>query len=333
MYIKNYLFATAIAASLFASNAGAQTISTFDDLILPGTDTNFANTQDTGNYTFRSGDVLFYGELATWGDYIGFNYSNMQNDTTQNYTNDKSAITAIGVDSSANYGVCYVPLDFIGPNPTATLPVGAKLEDSAIGHPVSGAYFTNTTYAYWYMVNNFHSGNWFKLTVRGYLNGQKVPDSVNFMLANVTDSSRNIVNTWTWVDLTSLGNVDSLTFDLSSNDTAGGFGMNNPSYFAIDNLTTLDADTTSGNDSTGNGIAFLKGDLTFSIFPNPAQNEIFISSKNLLNIGVFDLSGKMILFQKQTRSLNIYSLSNGIYILKVWDKKTNKTGSAKFIKQ
>ena len=86
------------------------------------------------------------------------------------------------------------------------------------------------------------------MTVRGYLNGQKADDSVDFMLGEVAnDSTQNIVSTWTWVDLSALGHVDSLAFDLSSNDTAGGFGMNNPAYFAIDNLTLR----APGNDTPG----------------------------------------------------------------------------------
>lgn len=328
MHTKNYLIAAATLVCLFSAKVSAQTVSTFDDLSLPGNDTNFANTQAVGDYIFRSGNVLFHGELASWGGYIGFNYSNMTNDTTQNYTNDKSAITGTGADNSANYGVCYVPLDYLGANPNTTLPVGVRLKDSAAGHPVKGAYITNTTYAYWYMVNNFHSGNWFKLTVRGFLNGQKVADSVNFMLGSKTDSTTNMVNQWTWVNLTSLGNVDSLTFDLSSNDTAGGFGMNNPSYFAIDNLTTLDADTATNHTGID---AVNSADFSLSISPNPVRDVLFIHSPKPLQAAVFDLAGKEIIYRQHTQSIKVESLTSGIYILKVWDGENSR--SFKFIKE
>lgn len=333
MYIKNYLFAAGLSLGMFPFTGNAQTIATFDDLTLPGADTNFASTQAQGVYSFQSGNVMFYGELTSWGGYSGFNFSNIKDDTTQSFTNDKSVITGMGYDSSANYGICFVPLDFAGADPTKTIPVGAKLTDSAAGHPVEGAYITNTTYAYWYMQNHFQSGNWFKLTVRGYLNGQQVADSVDLMLAQVSDSDTNILNAWTWVDMSTLGNVDSLTFDLSSNDTVGGFGMNNPAYFAMDNLTTLDADTT-GDDSTGtNIIAIKQSKLNFSVSPNPVQNKLTVISSNPVDVAIYDLSGKCVVFQKQVNNLDVSQLSSGVYIIKAWDKINLKSGSLKFVKQ
>lgn len=333
MYIKNYLFAAGLSLGMLPFAGNAQTIATFDDLTLPGADTNFANTQPQGAYSFQSGHVLFFGELTSWGGYSGFNCTNIQDDTTQSFTNDKSAITGIGFDSSANYGVCFVPLDFAGTDPTKTVPVGAKLKDSAAGHAVEGAYITNTTYAYWYMHNNFQAGNWFKLTVRGYLNGQQVADSVDLMLGQVTDSTSAIVNTWTWLDMSALGNVDSLTFDLSSNDTVGGFGMNNPAYFAIDNLTTLDADTT-GEDSAGTGIiAAHSVNPEFSISPNPVVDQLNLISDQPLDAAVYDLSGKCILFEKQVRSIDVSRLPGGIYLIKAWDRNHLQTTGLKFVKQ
>lgn len=332
MYIKNYLFAAGITLASLPAMAQTQQISTFDDLSLPGTDTNFANTQPQGAYTFQSGSVLFYGELASWGGYLGFNYSNMRDDTTQDFSNDKSAITGRGFDSSANYGVCYVPLDFQGTDPTATIPVAAKIVDDSAGNGriVEGAYFTNITYAYWYMKNYFQPGNWFKMTVRGYLNGQKVVDSVDFMLGEVAnDSTQNIVNTWTWVDLSTLGHVDSLTYDLSSNDTAGGFGMNNPAYFAMDNLMLQEPEDTSGT-----GIVAINGS-SFSpdIWPNPVQTTLHIVYKSPVDIVVYDLSGKCILRQHQTTVVNVESLAAGAYFIRVVDKDNGREGIQKFVKQ
>lgn len=332
MYIKNYLFAAGVTLAALPAIAQAQNISTFDDLSLPGTDTNFANTQPQGTYTFQSGSVLFYGELTSWGGYSGFNYSNMRDDTTQDFSNDKSAITGMGFDSSANYSVCFVPLDFQGADPTATIPVGAKIVDDTAGNGriVEGAYVTNITYAYWYMKNYFQPGNWFKMTVRGYLNGQKVADSVDFMLGDViNDSTQNIVNTWTWVDFSALGPVDSLAFDLSSNDTAGGFGMNNPAYFAMDNLTLQVPADTSGTGIAGvNGSSFSPG-----IWPNPVQTTLHVVSKSPVDIAVYDLSGKCVLRQKQTTTVKVASLAAGTYFISVADKARGLEGIQKFVKQ
>lgn len=334
MTIKNYLFAAGMALASLPAIAQTQQISTFDDLSLPGTDTNFASTQAQGVYTFQSGSVSFYGELTSWGGYSGFNYSNMRDDTTQDFSNDKSAITGMGFDSSANYGVCFVPLDFMGADPTATIPVGAKIvvDSSDTGRIVEGAYFTNITYAYWYMKNYFQPGNWFKMTVRGYLNGQKAVDSVDFMLGEVpNDSTQNIVNTWTWVDLSPLGHVDSLTFDLSSNDTAGGFGMNNPAYFAIDNLSLQMPD----NDTSGNtGVIATNALLTHpAVWPNPVKNTLHIVTQSPLNVAIYDLSGKCVLQQQQTTAVDVASLADGAYFILMKDAARNLNFTQKFVKQ
>ena len=85
--------------------------------------------------------------------------------------------------------------------------------------------------------------DWFRLTVLGWYNGALKQQSVDFFLADFRSANSAedyIVKDWRWVDLQSLGNVDSLEFHLSSTDTAGGFGMNNPAYFAIDNFITSD---------------------------------------------------------------------------------------------
>ena len=44
-----------------------------------------------------------------------------------------------------------------------------------------------------------------------------------------------ILDAWTWVDLSSLGEVSGLQFTLSSSDN-GEYGMNTPAYFAIDDI-------------------------------------------------------------------------------------------------
>ena len=60
--------------------------------------------------------------------------------------------------------------------------------------------------------------------------------TVDFKLADYT-VTEELVTDWTFIDLTSLGtNVSKLAFSLSSTDN-GPWGMNTPSYFAMDNLT------------------------------------------------------------------------------------------------
>ena len=80
--------------------------------------------------------------------------------------------------------------------------------------------------------------DWFVLTIIGKDSQGLVTDTVDFYLADYTFADNNqdyIVDTWEYVDLTSLGAVESLEFTLSSSDV-GQWGMNTPGYFAMDNL-------------------------------------------------------------------------------------------------
>lgn len=219
----------------------AQTVSTFEDISLPGADTTFLDTQipnGDGVYTFESGNATFYGNIS-WGSLLGeFNCSNHTDNVTPGFTNQYSNITGSGYEGSENFGLAFVPTDF---TTYQTIPVGLRLNNEATGNPVAGFYVTNTTYTYYYIQDNYATGEfWLKLIVRGYNAGVASDDSVVFTLADYSEGNTFALDTWQWVNLSALGNVDSLTFDLSSNDTAGGWGINTPSYFAMDNLTTLD---------------------------------------------------------------------------------------------
>ena len=72
----------------------------------------------------------------------------------------------------------------------------------------------------------------------------------------------------------------------------------------------------------------------FSIYPNPANDKIFIQNNDdssVENIIVFDISGKKILEQNNNfTSINIQNLETGIYFLQI--KSDNKTSQIKFIK-
>ncbi len=115
-------------------------------------------------------------------------------------------------------------------------------------HLVRGMYVTNATYPALSMKygddNSKKFGgadgndpDWFKLSVWGMLDGQET-DTIAFYLADYRfeDNANNyIVDTWTWLELSPLGKVDSLLFGLSSSDV-GSWGMNTPAYFCVDNI-------------------------------------------------------------------------------------------------
>ena len=329
---KVLTFATALAFS--ATAAQAQTVATFDTLSLPGTDTFYVNYSNPGQ------DVGFDDGLAhfecvydtTFGFKSlteGFVYSNMTDSVDGSYLNPNSAKTATGYNNSPQYLVAFA---YNGP-------ISVTLKGKAKGQPVNGFYATNNTYAYEIMENGDGFGfakkfgdstnapDWFKLTVKGYLNGTQTTDTVDFYLADYrfADSTKDyIVKTWEWVDLLPLGEVDSLTFSLSSTDT-GQFGMNTPGYFCMDDFKTFET-----SDVTDTRPAYAA-----KVYPNPAGNLLVVelNDRSVKELVIMDAAGRMIARYDATDrlTLNIGNYTPGVYLLNM--RGEQGTAVARFVKQ
>ncbi len=302
----------------------AQTISTVETLTLSPNSYWNGSSKPFGT-TFSNGNAIFQNKYDTaysgiWS--AGWAYSNKKDSTTAGYSNMYSARTAVGYKGSANYLVGQQNAKII-------------LNPTAAGKVVSGFYVTNSTYAAISMKNGDAYGkkfggtstndkDWFKLTVYKWLAGVKTNDSVDFYLADYrfTNNAQDyIVTTWQWVDLTSLGNVDSLLFKLSSSDV-GKYGMNTPAFFCMDNFTTA-AGTVS--------VPEINSDNSFySIYPNPATDIVNIDISKLIDKNVFlnitDITGKVIYSQKSTTSnlisIDLNAFSSGIYFVTITGDNT-----------
>ncbi|MCA1926413.1 MAG: DUF4465 domain-containing protein [Thiobacillus sp.] len=230
--MKTLPFASMLAAFALSSSAIAA-VSTFDDLPLAPESHFFPQTSTT----FTSGDATFNHTFTNFGGgccHTDWLYSNRTDTTTPGFENQFSSYTGGGALGSANYAIAYIG------NPTASF-TGPSV--------VSGAFFTNTTYAALSMLTGDSfakkfggaSGNdadWFKLTISGW-NGITQTGSVDVYLADFRFADNTldyVVDRWIWVDLSGLGVVNSLSFSVASSDV-GPFGINTPAYFAMDNLT------------------------------------------------------------------------------------------------
>ena len=236
------------AAALVLGSTTYAGLSTFDTK-----DTgpnNYYRPATSGNHDWSDGSASF--NMQEFGySWAGFTYSDV-NDTISTGYDNQYAVYGDGLDYSdaGVYAVGYVD-GYNGINPTITF---------GSAQTVNGFYANNTTYAALDMINGSDfskkfggaSGNdedWFMLTIEGKNAGGTSQGTVDFYLADYrfADNGQDyIVNDWAWVDLTSLeGDVSSLTFSLSSSDT-GGFGMNTPSYFALDNIDAIPEPGTIG---------------------------------------------------------------------------------------
>lgn len=94
---------------------------------------------------------------------------------------------------------------------------------------------------------------------------------------------------------------------------------------------------TSYSEDCSLGVTDLEG-LNFNLYPNPAKNKLFLSSKNTtanLKLKIFNLEGKFLSTQNEESENQIYidvtQLMSGIYFLNIEDENGNTT-IKKFIK-
>lgn len=278
-------------------------------------------TNGTVVQTYTNGNIRLNSSYAisSYGDYWsrGFAISNHTDvgldSTVSGSSKIFTAVTGMGVDSSANYAIVQ--------NKSYVVLTGVAAKKQ-----VAGVYVTNSNYAYLSMKwgdafsRKFNDSDYFLVKIKGMLNGV-VTDSVSVFLAN----NGSILTTWQWVDLRPLGNVDSVNFTLLSSDV-GQFGMNTPGFLAIDNFTTRDF---------GTALQQVDAVLPAQVYPNPANNFVRVGlPKNYLNalVTVFDVTGKShgVQLVENNGAINVQQLNAGIYYLHISSNGLNTT--VKFIK-
>jgi hypothetical protein len=317
---KIYMMAT---AALICSNLSAQFYgtATFEDIPLSAIDT-FDNGS-MGNASFYSSSVIFSNFYDdAWGSWNGFSISNMTDNTTAGWGNQYSAYTGSGYNSS-NYAIYY---------PTGTIS-SAGIDVNLI---LDSFKVTNTTYAAISMrdgdafakqfgsiyaadgitLDGTNGEDFFRLWVIGSEVFGLGRDSLAVYLADYrfSDNSQDyILDSWLNVDLTNFSfPVRKVEFLLESSDN-GAWGMNTPSYFAIDNVNF--------NETAG----LIENEINVSVYPNPFNDQLFVNGENGL-LELHDLNGKLVHSEEVTGTtiIETATLPSGIYFLQL----TNDRGTA-----
>jgi len=138
---------------------------------------------------------------------------------------------------------------------------------------------------------------------------------VEFYLADYRfdDSSKDyIVDSWTRVDLTPLGYVDSLEFVLSSSDV-GPYGINTPLFFAI----------------------AVEKTLTLHSYPNPVTDLLYVEIPQAGTLTIVDAQGHTVwhkIVGRGTHPLSVHQWSNGLYTLRYRPQHDTHIYSKRIIK-
>jgi hypothetical protein len=226
-----------IVPLLLAVTARAASV-TFEDLNLPP-ESYWNGADGTGGFT--SGEAYganLYQEYDSYPYWEGFAYSNRTDANLVGLDAQYTSLAGGGQAGSANYAVGYVGWQTV---PTLTFTPPQALH---------GLYVTNSRCTY----DDMRQGSlftkqfggptgadpdWLKLSITGKNAAGQATDTVDFYLADFrfADSSLDyIVDSWQFVSLTSLGEIKTLEFTLSSSDADPVFGMNTPAFFCLDTI-------------------------------------------------------------------------------------------------
>lgn len=237
-----FVMATSLAS------ASAVTV-TFDDLPLPpdsaengtglspyATGTVFGQVENQNRFTSAGVDFenRYIPSFATWSRWA---YSNRNDTATADFSNDLSAFTSSGPDG--NFGVNYDQINRIALGAGMHVPMSVAIAN--ITYPAltmrDGDGFSKKFGGV--------SGNdpdFFLLEIIGLDSTNATTGTVPVYLADYrfADNSMDyILSDWLTVDLSPLGSgVETLEFRMSSSDN-GAFGVNTPTYFAMDNLVAV----------------------------------------------------------------------------------------------
>lgn len=253
---KTTVLCSALTLGVCATAAAADLVpATFEDLGL-APESHWCGDTDDEDYfmgTFRSGSFefnnLYWSEYNSWAFFAYANYTGNVYKGLQ----DQFLTAPGGGYNSDTYGVVFVS-SWMG-STQVTLP---DYEED--GAEVSGMWITNSAWVADAIANGdgmsgpFEAGDTMTLTITGY-DADDNATSIETLLADYTSSDQEewyAVNSWHWLDLTSLGKVTRMEFGLTSTKT-NDYGVTTPSYVCIDDL---------GADPIGTGVGQLKAEIT-----------------------------------------------------------------------
>ena len=184
-----------------------------------------------GNYHkyFTNNGVVFEGLGLYSGTFAcGFGISNLTTNSSATSSYESSANMGLeGIDSvylNAYYS------DYAGTDEHNVIRMG----DSSAFKPM-GVYVSNALGTYNYNISSLPTNCFLKMVAYGYdANGAETGTS-SIYLADKRNGLNINIKDWTYLNLSSLGECSKVLIKLESNDD-GGFGMNPPSYFCLDNF-------------------------------------------------------------------------------------------------
>lgn len=208
-------------------------------------DTNglWSDAMTEGSHVLSQGIVFSHEAIPAWSTWNGFVASrNSDNaDYSANFAWLEHQYTAITGGGMSGTGTPYMIAYW---NSSEGENVDLATASCAITYKSTGntfipqsLYATNTSYAYYSMVNGsdfnkkFEDDDYFHLLIYGVKADGTKTGPITYPLADGSTPT----DSWQYVNLEELGEVSGIYFQMDSSDK-GIFGINTPTYFAIDRL-------------------------------------------------------------------------------------------------
>lgn len=183
------------------------------------------NNPQSGNNVWKSGDFSLYTyDDNSWGTdyYYGFYASNETENTSTGYEQPyRSAVG--GAYEGSNFAIW--TNDYYGSN-------SIRLANPM---PVAGFFVTNNAYTVNDMIGNgwskkFDETDWLNVVCVGKIAGV----TTGTVVVELAKDGK-FIKDWTYVDLSSLGQVNEVVFTMEGSDMSYGY-LNTPAYFCLDNF-------------------------------------------------------------------------------------------------
>lgn len=229
----------------FEASENMTDVNTGEDVVLGSVEMNLFDVG--GNYTYNDvfcakayvADAPYDGPLFSTADgniWFGSYYASSYDGwggfaLTRNFTRKGEALSSHqfsvwadrGACNTATCAVCYVDSWTGG----AAIPAIEFDEPRTVCH----LYLANSVYTYSYLPTQVDDAEfYYRVVISGSLNGVST-GSVTCTLIDGTSK----VSDWKRVDLSALGRVDRISFNVESNE-ANTYGLLVPSYFAVDEI-------------------------------------------------------------------------------------------------
>ncbi len=298
-----------VVSDEFSTSALPSGIADFENLTLA------VESHVPGNYTaeeevmteFYSGDYKFKTySFAEWATWAFFSYTNETDTSFVDYNVGQFRnVVGAGVEGSANYSVVYV---------STMMGITSLFTNDLLPKVIDGMYITNTPVVRDAVVKGdatetaFVTGDSLILQITGVV-ADAVVSSISYPLADYRNSDvaeHYLLSTWEWFDLSALGAVDEVRFNIVGSRN-GSFGLNSPAYFAIDNFgASCPIRDVESQDIGENGLDLStlvkftdKNNITYEVIKKDANINVAIINGYVLKVSMAENSGSIVILATQ----------------------------------